>query len=349
MIIRQASQPDACRWNSYVHQHPQATPYHLFAWGQAVRAAYGFKTYQFLAEENSNICGIVPLTLFKLPFRRGHLVSQPYCDIGSLLADNPAIEKQLFDKVMTIGQNIKVKTVELRGGAATTAFKTATFPVQDKTDKVRMLLELPGSSEELLQSFKSKLRSQIRKAEKNGLTFQFANSDLIDEFYLVFRQNMKDLGSPVHSKKWFEQIIKHFGDAAKIGMVYKKDIAIGAGIILRVGNKISIPWASTLREHNHLNPNMLLYWNFLKFAADNGCHTFDFGRSTPGEGTYRFKAQWGAQPKPLTWHKIYLQGQPLNGISDSVNKRALVERAWQKLPLGLANLLGPIIRKYISL
>ncbi len=349
MIIRQASQADASQWDSYVHQHPQATPYHLFAWSQAVKNAYGFEIFQLLAEEHSNICGILPLTLFKQPFRRGSLVSQPYCDIGNLLADNTEIEKQLFNKAITIGRDINVNIIELRGGTVKTIFKTIPFPVEKKTSKVRMLLELPGSSEELLQNFKSKLRSQIKKAEKNGLSFKLS-SHKVDDFYAVFSHNMHDLGSPVHAKTWFEKIIKYFGNSAKIGMVYQNDIAVGTGIILRVGHRMSIPWASTIRAYNHLGPNMLLYWNFLKFAVDNGCTNFDFGRSTPNEGTYRFKKQWGAKPVPLNWYNIYLKGSPPQSASDHLsNRRELAQKIWPQIPLSLANLLGPLIRKHISL
>ena len=91
-----------------------------------------------------------------------------------------------------------------------------------------MLLDLPSSAEELWDGFKSKLRSQIRKAEKNGLTFEFAN-EKIDDYYSVFSLNMRDLGSPVHSKKWFEEITKQFKDNAKLGLVYYRGKSIGAG------------------------------------------------------------------------------------------------------------------------
>ena len=94
---------------------------------------------------------------------------------------------------------------------------------------------------------------------------------------------------------------------------------------------------------------MLLYWGFLQYSADNACDTFDFGRSTPGEGTYRFKAQWGAASKELPWHRIYLQGSPNTDSVSASKKRRRVETLWQKLPLPIANYLGPQIRRYISL
>ena len=209
-----------------------------------------------------------------------------------------------------------------------------------------MLLNLPDSSEELWTGFKSKLRSQVRKAEKNGLTF--SSTANLDDFYAVFGENMRDLGSPVHSRKWIDAVLHYYGEKARLGLVYLNDKAVGAGIILTAGQKVSIPWASTLRQYNRLGPNMLLYWNFLKFAADNGFSSFDFGRSTPDEGTYRFKSQWGAKPVALERHIIYLDGT-LPAQKETSKNRERIEHIWQKLPLGLANFTGPILRKYISL
>ncbi len=221
--------------------------------------------------------------------------------------------------------------------------------------KVRLLLDLPATSEELMTSFKSKLRSQIRKAEKNGLTVELGNSQqLLDNFFEVFSCNMKDLGSPTHSKKWFAEIIKNYGNKTIIGIIQHQDTAVGAGIVLQIGNKASIPWASTKREYNRFSPNMLLYWSLLKHSTDNGLKTFDFGRSSYGEGTYKFKEQWGARPVPLAWKTIQENDHRTSKeqASNSISKlkfRSLVETIWRQLPLAATTLLGPKLRKYISL
>jgi FemAB-related protein (PEP-CTERM system-associated) len=318
------------------------------AWTLAVQNAYGFKSVNLLAEENNRVSGVFPLTLLKPPFKKPELVALPYCDIGTILSTDHQSRTELFKAAISTAKNNMASMINIRGGIDNELLQNCDYPLQSTNAKVRMLLDLPGSAGELWDGFKSKLRSQVRKVEKNGLTFQFAN-ERIDDFYTVFSQNMRDLGSPVHSKKWFEEIIKQFADNAKLGLVYHEGQAIGTGIILRAGNKISIPWASTLREFNRLAPNMLLYWKFLEYAADNKCTTFDFGRSTPDEGTYKFKAQWGAEPTALPWHKIFLKGTPGPDASEPSKSRELIASIWQKLPKNLANYLGPKIRKYISL
>ncbi len=214
-----------------------------------------------------------------------------------------------------------------------------------------MLLNLPGSSEELWKSFKSKLRSQVRKAEKNDLTFRWGDLEDLDTFYHVFSRNMHALGSPVHSREWIEKILVNYGASARMGLVFKENQPVGCGIILFTKDTVSIPWASTLREFNRLSPNMLLYWNFLKYAADNEKKLFDFGRSTLNEGTYRFKKQWGAEPVPLFWYQTSLsaRNQQIQSKSKESTKREKLADLWSKMPLSMANFLGPKVRKYISL
>ncbi|MEN8140602.1 MAG: FemAB family XrtA/PEP-CTERM system-associated protein [Thermodesulfobacteriota bacterium] len=350
MNVRLAAADDKKVWDAYVQGRPEASPYSLFAWKEAVELAYGFRGRYLLAEEEGRVKGVLPLFLFRVPFRGCSLVSLPYCDLGGLLADTAEARNALLTECLTTAKDEKAKTIVIRTAADDLfagAGNGADFAVE--TGKVRMLLDLPGSSEMLWQGFKSKLRSQVRKAEKNGLVFKWVGPEKINEFYDVFSRNMHALGSPVHSKKWLESVLAHFGQAGRMGMVYKDEQPAGCGIIIASNQLVSIPWASTLREFNRLSPNMLLYWSFLKFAADNNKKVFDFGRSTPNEGTYRFKKQWGAEPVQLYWYRSGKDaGHNDDGPSSALSRERL-ESMWQQLPLSVANLMGPMIRKYISL
>lgn len=338
---------DLAKWDEFVLSHPDAGPYHLSAWEKSIERAYGHKTYYFLAEDpGKNITGIFPLALIKPPLLKASLVSLPFCDYGCMLTSDGNVSSLLLHHALELSGSLNSR-LEIRCKNENTLLdETGKFGLI--THKSRMLLELPGSSDELWNQFKSKLRSQVRKPMKEGLEFKMGSIDMLDEFYGVFCSNMKALGSPVHSKKWIRSVMETFSAHAHIGVVFKKDIPIAAGIILTHNDTVSIPWASTIRDYNRLSPNMLLYWGFLKFACDNGFKYFDFGRSTPGEGTYRFKEQWGAKPHPLYWYVegALNQDQPVlaNG-----KIREILERAWSRLPLGIANILGPLVRRYISL
>jgi FemAB-related protein (PEP-CTERM system-associated) len=214
-----------------------------------------------------------------------------------------------------------------------------------------MILELPDTSEILMSSFKAKLRSQIKKALKEGLTAKIGGMELLDDFYDVFSANMRDLGSPVHSRKLIENVLAAFPGQAKIVVVYRRSFQpLACSIIVGFKDTLENPWASALREYSALSPNMLLYWTMLEYACSQRFEQFDFGRSSPGEGAYSFKEQWGAKPMPLNWHYVGLDERPLP--SEGASDKARFEKAisyWQKLPVPVTRILGPRIRKYIGL
>lgn len=349
ITVRKAEERDRLKWDAYVVGHPDGTPYHLYAWVSSVSIAYKKKNFSLVAERNREIVGVLPLVLIGFPFAGKEFVALPYCDIGNCLGDTAAAVESLLSKALDMAKKVKVKRIDLRGDLNPTEIPGGGRVDRIEDNKVRMLLDLPESSDHLMKSFKSKLRSQIRKSEKNDLTFRWGSSGDLDAFYTVFSRNMRDLGSPVHSRTWFREVLKQFGANARIGLVELHGRAVATGIILAAGNTVSIPWASTIREFNRLSPNMLLYWNFLKFASDNHFTQFDFGRSTRGEGTYKFKAQWGAKPIPLEWYEISItETRKKTTIGDSL-KRDLAAAIWCRIPLPLTEFLGPMIRHHISL
>ena len=349
MQIRTATDADQPAWDDYVLNHPEGLAYQLFAWQRAVKKAYGYDACYLLAEKENKTCGVLPLIDFRIPFFGSSLISLPYCDAGGILADDVDVAQKLLERALSLAQQSWAKC-HIR--------TTQPLPVDcnNVADKVRMLLDLPDNSEQLLAGLKAKLRSQVKKPVRDGLTVKLGGAELIDQFYTVFAENMRDLGSPVHSRHWIESIVETYGESARVAVVYTPDGApAAAGIILLHPTTVSIPWASALRKYNRMNPNMLLYWTFLAFAADNGYPRFDFGRSTPGEGTYRFKEQWGANPRQLFWYDLPTatgSGKDVSAErSTSVlsGKRQLVANLWQRLPVAATNTLGPYLRRYISL
>lgn len=348
MLIRLARNEDQKAWDSYIDKQEAICPYCRFGWKEATESAYGHQGYYLLSEINGTISGIFPLILLKIPFGPKILCSLPFCDSGGLHSENHEIAYALLEKSFSLARDLRASRLEIRGGAALDFFlDKINCQHENRADKVRMLIPLPATSEELWNGFKSKLRSQINKAKNNNLSFAWGD---FDSFYSVFKRNMHHLGSPVHSKKWIQQVCDRFGSNANIGVVYHKNLPIGGGIILSTARSVSVPWASTLRQYNYLAPNMLLYWNFLKYSADNEKKSFDFGRSTLNGGTYKFKQQWGAQPATLQWTTI----QCSNVLMQSKFQIFPLDRhnivsLWRKLPEALADHFGPVVRKYISL
>jgi serine/alanine adding enzyme len=245
-----------------------------------------------------------------------------------------------------IDYELSAKSYDLGCGAAP---ELSTISYATRSHKVRMLLALPETSETLMKSFKSKLRSQIKKPIKEGLKSKVGGLELLDDFYKVFSINMRDLGSPLHSKKLIKHVLEEFCQKARIVLVYKGSEPLACSIIVGFNDTLENPWASALRQYSRFNPNMLLYWTMLEYACNNGYKYFDFGRSTPNEGTYKFKKQWGAKPEPLHWHFISVNGQPINEDTSEKSKFDKAIHYWQKLPVSVTKILGPMIRKHVGL
>jgi len=343
MEIVQATQDDRQRWDDYVLTHPDGCAYHLFAWSDAVKAAYGFESLYLMALEGTSVAGVFPLIDFQRPLLSRRLVSLPYCDNGGILAESPGVAAMLLAAAINQVKRLSASCLDARIAAGPLA-------AEGQDQKVLMRLQLPESKAALEEGLKAKLRSQIRKPQRDGLLGRLGGAELLDDFYRVFAANMRYLGSPVHSSDWFQAIISGYGTRSQVGVVYTPaGEPAAAGIILWTDRMVSIPWASSLRSLNHLNPNMLLYWNFLTFAVERGCRIFDFGRSTPGEGSFRFKQQWGCAPHRLTWVSFDAAGRYRPETFVTGGLRSRVESVWRHLPLVCCNILGPLIRRHVSL
>ena len=353
-------------WNAYVSGHPQGTLYHLSGWRDVIREAYGHSSHYLLALRKNfsrepelrpqgpgeAVAGILPLVHMKNLLFGNQLVSIPFFDLGGLLADDSQTEGILLSEAARIGKNLGAGNVELRNIQSLSIIDSDPQwqgIVSTRSHKVRMILELPGSPDELMKSFKSKLRSQIRVPLKEGLRAELGGKELMNPFYEIFVANMRDLGSPVHSRKIMESVFETFNEKCRIVIVYKEKIPLACSLMIGFKDILENPWASSLREYSRLSPNMLLYWTMLEYACTQGYRFFDFGRSTPDEGTYRFKEQWGAAPHPLTWQYVALNGKSTEKDGLEKSKFDLAIKYWKKLPIPLTRILGPRIRKHISL
>ena len=345
-------------WDRYVDSHPGAELYHLWGWKEVIEKTYGHDAYYLTAVDptrpKSAFVGVLPLVHLKHFIFGNNLISLPFFDLGGVLADNEEAGFALISEAVRIGTELKAETIELRHTAPTNPVRPpgrSALPHGQVTrsHKVRMLLDLPESSETLMKSFRSKLRSQIKKPIKDGLKSKIGALELLDDFYHVFSINMRDLGSPVHSSRFMQNVLEAFPDSSRIVVVYQEKKPLASSLVVKFKDILENPWASALRQYSHLSPNMLLYWTMLEYACDNGCRRFDFGRSSPDEGTYKFKTQWGAKPTPLNWQYIPVDGKAIDPGGSEKSKFQAAIKCWKKLPVPVANRIGPRIRKHIGL
>lgn len=333
---------DRERWEAYVASHSAASNYHKYAWRDVIETGFNHHCY-YLAAWNSTkeIVGILPLVFMKSRVFGRFLVSQPFFNYGGLLCDRQEIGDALLDEAANLQKELDAEYVELR--------HTIPWPADlpKKCHKVCMLLDLATDVEAQWKSFNPKLRNQIRKAEKNSLSVTVGGIESLGDFYEVFVRNMRDLGTPVYSPQFFASVLTAFPDCTRIITVYHQGKPVASGLITWFRDTVEIPWASSIRDYNPLCPNNLLYWTALQYALDNGFRKFDFGRSTPGEGTYKFKEQWGAKPILLNWQYLLPKGASLPELNNKNPKFEMAIRIWQKLPLSFTRVVGPHIVKNI--
>ncbi len=329
-------------WNAYVRHSPTASLYHLIEWKRVIERTFGHRTFYLYAVRDERIVGILPLTLLKSRLFGTFIVSLPFFNYAGIVAETEESQQGLVEQAIDIARRESAEHIELRHR------EPYDLNLPMKTSKVLMVFDLPPTPDELWKSFKSKLRSQIRRPEKEGLTVQLGQLEELDSFYDVFVHNMRDLGTPVYPRQLFEHVLREFPETARICTVYAETRPVASGLVIGYKQRLQIPWASSLRAYNRFSPNMMMYWHILKYACEQGYTQFDFGRSTPNEGTYKFKKQWGAQPVQCYWHYwLAGGGGELPELNPHNPKYAMAIKTWQCLPLPVTKWLGPHIVKYL--
>lgn len=336
------SEAEVLAWDQYVLKSFEASGYHLSGWRRVIEEAFGHPTcYLTVRGENGALCGLVPLVFLASRGFGRFLVSLPFVNYGGMIADSAEGCRLLEAGAIEQAKVLDAQHIELRHEAP-----LATSWVSTER-KVSMRLPLPPSYEDLLKGFPSKLRSQVRRAQKEGMVARVGGVECLDEFYAVFSRCMRDLGTPVYAKRFFGKILEVFRKDAHICIVSHQDTPVAAGFLYGFRSSLEIPWAASDKRFNKLSPNMLLYGKVLEYACQQGFQVFDFGRSSPDSGTYKFKAQWGAQPHQLYWYYWMKDGRDVPQLNPQNPKYALAIRLWQTLPVPVANLLGPHIVKHL--
>jgi FemAB-related protein (PEP-CTERM system-associated) len=332
---------DAAAWDRYVDRHPDASGYHLWDWRRVFAGVFGHETPYLAATRHDALVGVLPLVAFQSAIFGRFLVSLPFVNYGGVLADDQAIAVALVEHAGSLARRMRARHVELSHRER--RFENLT----PKQHKVAMVRALPPTADELWTTLDRKVRNQVRKAEKSGLTAVIGGAELLPEFYAVFARNMRDLGTPVYSPRLFATVCEVFPDRAATVVVRHEQRPVAAAVTWRWRQRVEVPWASSLREFNSLAPNNQLYWTILQRAIAVGAAELDFGRSTPNEGTYHFKKQWGAEPSALYWEYDVVAGRGLPDQSPKNPKFGLAIKLWQRLPVPIANVLGPPIVRCI--
>jgi serine/alanine adding enzyme len=334
---------DNAAWDSFVHEEKNATFCHLAGWRDIMCDVFGLESrYEVAVDENGTWCGVLPLVRMKSRMLGHHLISLPYLNYGGALGTTEA-RRYLVTRALEETRVSRADTLQLRDRMEVVVVPELTPGRQ----KITVLLDLPQCPNMLWEKqFNGKLRSQIRRPQKDGMTAQIGPAN-VGAFYDVFSRNMRDLGTPVLPRRFFERLPQVFGESVVFGAVYKGEtpVAAGCGFVFR--NEFEMTWASALREYNRSAPNMMLYWCFMEAMIARGVRVFNFGRCTPDGGTHRFKKQWQGRDVPLSWMQ-WTRAASTETDDEPSRAMRVASAAWQRLPLPVANRLGPIVARRLS-
>lgn len=339
--LQLASEPtiDLPEWQAFLASQKHSTVYHDGRWQQLIKANFGHDAHYITCRRpDGSLCGVFPTVHLNSRLFGSFLVSMPYFNYGGPLTSYPVAAQKMMEFAAELGTSLGCTHWEARE-------THRREPWLCKQQKITMILPLPSNDDELDRRLGTKVRAQVKRAAQHDLEFVIGGSELLPDFYRVFSHNMRDLGTPVYSRKFFANILEDFKAQASLAVVRHEGKPVAAGFLLGYNDKLEIPWASSLRRANPLGANMFMYRQILRTAIESKYQYFDFGRSSKGASTHKFKKQWGAVEHPLFWHYWLQDANELPELNPDNPKYKLAISAWQKLPVRVANLIGPMLVK----
>lgn len=331
----------AAEWDAFVRAQRGFTHFHLHGWQRVMREALGHECRYLCARDAAGALeGVLPLVRVKSRLFGHYLVSVPFLNYGGPLGSAEAV-RALSSHAVCLAKRDEVKLLELRCRVE----QPLDLPVSHR--KVTTVLDLaPGDPGAVFKRLPAALRNRIRKAQRSAVTVRFG-ADQVPAFHEVFSRHMRFLGTPTHGRRLFEVIAETFPGDSLFACAYVngRPVAAGAGFIW--GHEFEISWSSALREYDDLKANMGLYWGVMEHVTNAGCRVFNFGRSTPGSGTHRFKQHWDGRDEPLYWYDFSPSGVPAATPSPKEGSYAWGPRVWKRLPLALTRVLGPRIVRFL--
>lgn len=341
VAVREAPGED---WDAFVTAFPDASLYHLSGWPELARAVFGHRALFVESRDPSGaLLGVLPVIQQRSRLLGNFATSLAFCNYGGPLAVDAQVAVRLMHAAAGAAEALGCRYLEFRD------LQPRAVDWPRRADKITLQLELPATFAALAQRLGTKLRAQVKRAEREGVGCRCGSAELLDDFYAVFAENMRDLGTPVYPKRFFRAILERFPGHCQLVVIDWHGEPAAAAFLSFWRETAEVPWASCRAQAKPLGMNMKLYWELLAVAVGRGCRVFDFGRSTVDSGTYRFKRQWGAEPRALYWYR-WTPGateQPTERVSahgeDRGRAMQLATALWQRLPLGIANTLGPLI------
>jgi len=333
MKITQASESDAAAWNQAVQALPGATFYHRFEWREVIRRHFRFAPCYLLATDSTGICGLLPLFFVRRALQPTVLLSMPLGVYGGAVAVDDQVRAELVKAAVTEARKLSVGYIELRNqqpdpGEWLTDTSNATF-----------IRDLEPTEEAILKSIPRKQRAEIRKAQ--GIELRAVFSRDIEPFYAAYATSMRNLGSPMFARRYYQSLIEIFGESCDLLTVYKDDQPLASVLNFYFRDQVLPFYGGGYPAARPTNAFPFMYWELMRAAHQRGFKVFDFGRSREGTGAYSFKKNFGYQPQALHYQRLLLGADSVPDINPNNPSLQRLIAIWRCLPVGLTRRIGP--------
>jgi FemAB-related protein (PEP-CTERM system-associated) len=324
----------AARWDEFVLACPRATFFHRSGWQHVLRDVFRHDTHFLYAEEGGRIVGVLPLAHVKSLVFGQSLVSLPFAVYGGVASVDDQAASALEQAAQGLAIGLRVAHLELRN----IAVRHNEWPRQDLYVTFRK--PISANDETNLKAIPRKQRAMVRKGISNGLRSEVDRG--VDRFFELYADNMHRHGTPAMPKRYFTALLREFGDGCDVQTVIGADGEPLSSVFTFFFRDEVLPYyAGDARAARDLAANDFKYWTLMQRAAARGCAVFDYGRSKQGTGSYAFKKNWGFEPTPLHYeYCLYRRDAVPQNNPSNANYRLLIA-AWKRMPLGVANWLGP--------
>jgi FemAB-related protein (PEP-CTERM system-associated) len=339
--VRDFAPEDAARWEAFVHRCEEATFFHRLGWRAILERCFGHRTRYLLAERGTEVVGILPLAEVRSLLFGNALVSLPFCAVAGIAAPDPEAASALQKAAQALGERLKVAHLELRHARP----RTPGWPQQDLYAGFRKTLA-PQAEANML-AIPRKQRAMVRKGIGNGLVGRIDGH--VDAFFALYADNVHRHGTPPLPKRYFEALRATFGaDAEVLTVTDAAGRPMSSVFSFYFKDEVLPYYAGDAVEARQLAANDFKYWDLMRRACERGVKVFDYGRSKRGTGPYDFKKNWGFEPAPLAYeYCLYRRASiPENNPLNPRYRAAIA--LWRRLPIRVANALGPHLVKSLG-
>jgi FemAB-related protein (PEP-CTERM system-associated) len=338
--VRLMEAADATRWDEFVARCPEATFFHRAGWKQVIEKAFGHRTYFYLAEVDGRIEGVLPLAEIKSRLFGHSLGSLPFCVYGGPAATSRAIADALDVEAVRLAQKLGVGHLEYHNREP----RHADWAGKDLYVTFRK--EMDPDPEVNMNAIPRKQRAMVRKGIKAGLESVIEQD--VERFFTAYSTSVHRLGTPVFSKKYFRLLKETFGDDCDVLTITKDGKLIASVLNFYFRDEVLPYYGGGMPEAREVAGNDFMYWELMRRRCVEGYRIFDFGRSKKGTGSHDFKKNWGFEPTPLHYEYKLVRATEVPDTNPLNPKYQLMIRTWQRMPIALANVIGPHIVKNLG-